>query len=82
MKAFAIGARPDPRGFRLHGKPGVYVAEPARKQGAVQPMVKYDCAGVGSRVSVKNYLSILRSFRHRFRQVNLGREIRRPKKSQ
>src|ERR1019366_8694784 len=72
MKPFAVRARTDAGGVRLHGKADIYMAETAGELGAVKPMIKYDGTGPSRGVIVKNHLAILRRFRWRFGQIDLG----------
>ncbi len=59
METFAVRARADARGLRLHGKADIDMTEPAGELGAVKPMIKYDGTGPSRGVIVKNHLAIL-----------------------
>lgn len=72
METFAVRLRTDARGLRLHGKADIDMADPARKLGPVKPVIKYDGTGSRRGVIVKNHLAILRRFRWRFWQIDLG----------
>src|SRR5208282_1411892 len=63
METFPVRLRIDAGGLRLHGKAHIDMANPASKHGPVQPMIKYDGAGLRSSVVVKNHLAILGRFR-------------------
>ena len=71
MEAFAVGARGDAGGLRLHGKTDIDMAEPACVHGPVKPMIKHDRAR-SSRGVVENNLAILGRFGRRFGQIDLG----------
>jgi hypothetical protein len=59
METFAVRARSDAGGLRLHRKADIYMAEPAGELGPVKPMIEYDGTGPSRRVIVKNHLAIL-----------------------
>ncbi|MFZ1139872.1 MAG: hypothetical protein WCF26_23030 [Candidatus Sulfotelmatobacter sp.] len=72
METFAIRARIDAGGVRLHGKADIYMTESAGELGAVKPMIKYNGTGPSRGVIVKNHLAILWRFRWRVGQIDLG----------
>lgn len=59
IETFAVRARADTSGLRLHGKADIYMADPACEHGPVKPMIKYDGTGPNRRVIIKNHLAVV-----------------------
>jgi hypothetical protein len=77
MEALPVAARIDARGFGLHGKTDIDMADAAGELGTVEPVVEHDRAWLSPGIVVENHLAIVGRRGRRFGQVNLGGPDRR-----